>query len=106
MKPEEIRLEEAVCRVLLKGAADVPPVVSREDVRCLLEATASTLEDEAGVEYIEWDERRATFEVWMLKANRSSALTAESSAGLSTQHNQVHEHCLAMAAIYEPWVCA
>jgi hypothetical protein len=106
MKPEEIRLEEAVSRVSLKGAADVPPVVSREEVRCLLEAQAYTLEDEAGVEYLTWDERRATFEMCMLKANRSSALAAESSAGLSTQYNQVHEHWLAMAAIYEPWAAA
>jgi hypothetical protein len=106
MKPEEIRLEEAVSRVALKGAADVPPLVSKDEVRCILESHPLTLEDEAGLEYVSWDERASTFEVWMLKANRSSALTAESSAGLSTQHNQVHEHCLAMAAIYEPWVCA
>jgi hypothetical protein len=104
VKPEELRLEEAVCRVALKAAADSPPVVTTAEVRCLLEATATTLTDEdTATDYTTWDEQQAAHEVNLLHLSRSAALISESSAGQSSHMNQVYEHWLAMAEISEPW---
>jgi hypothetical protein len=107
VKPEELRLEEAVCRVSLKAAASSPPEVTTAEVRCLLEATATTLTDEdTATDYTTWDEEKAAHEVLKLHLNRSAALISESSAGQSSHMNQVHEHWRVLATAYEPWSAA
>jgi hypothetical protein len=111
-EPEELQLEKAVARVSLKSDAASPPVVTRDEVRCLLEAlrfpesTEYYIPPRALTSPSLWDEEQARVEVVSLKCTRALTLSSESSAGQSSQMNQVYEHLLTELARLQPYEAA
>jgi hypothetical protein len=104
VKPEELRLEEAVARVSLRASACSPPEVTASRVRQILKENPVARSDPStGEDYLAWDEPEAIHRVWLEKAGLSSPLSDSSSAGQSSSMSQVHLHCLRMAAITQPY---
>jgi hypothetical protein len=57
---------------------------------------------ESGLEHGFYDTNQATFEAWLLKCAKATALVQNSSAGQSQASQQVFQHCRQMASYWEP----
>jgi hypothetical protein len=61
---------------------------------------------ESGLEQGFYDTDQATFDAWLAKAGKASALVQNSSAGQSQASQQVFTHCSRMASWWEPFHAA
>ena len=61
---------------------------------------------ESGLESGFYDTDQATFDAWLAKAGKASALVQNSSAGQSQASQMVFIHCRQMASYWEPVPCS
>ena len=108
---EELAFEEAVSRVYCQADAGSPPEVTRDEVRCILAllkfpaATSDYFPLRSLSSPSAWDEDMAVFGVVDLKCRRAVPLISSSSAGQSTQLNQVREHLERERSRLQPYEC-
>ena len=109
---EELVFESAVSRVYCRADAGTPPEVSREEVRCLLAALrfpppiSDYYPPRSTTSPSVWDEELAVFQIVDLKCRRAAPLISSSSAGQSTQLNQVREHLERERSRLQPYEAA
>jgi hypothetical protein len=86
----------AVEIVAVQAEACLPPELSTGELEAIVKR------NEAGLEQGFFDTDQATFDAWLAKTGKATALIQNSSAGQSQASQQVFQHCRQMASYWEP----